>query len=231
MTEPLIFLPGMMCDARLFLPQIASLSGHISITVMPLQGHRTMADLAKRVLAKAPPYFALAGLSMGGIVAMEIVRQAPQRVTRLALLDTNPLADSADKAPLRQAQVKRVLQGELHAVMRDELKPNYLASGPDQQHILTLCMQMAETLGHKVFEDQSYAIQHRPDQCETLRAVTVPSLVLCGKEDRLCPVSRHELMHELIPGSRLAVIANAGHLPTLEQPDLTNRILKEWLRL
>jgi pimeloyl-ACP methyl ester carboxylesterase len=92
-------------------------------------------------------------------------------------------------------------------------------------------MEMAETLGPEVFANQSFAIQHRPDQCETLRSVTIPSLILCGKEDSLCPVSRHELMHDLIPGSRLAVIPNAGHLPTLEQPKHTNGILEQWLRV
>jgi pimeloyl-ACP methyl ester carboxylesterase len=123
------------------------------------------------------------------------------------------------------------LQGELYAVMRDELKPNYLVKSPNRQRILNLCMEMAETLGPEVFANQSFAIQHRPDQCETLRSVTIPSLILCGKEDSLCPVSRHELMHDLIPGSRLAVIPNAGHLPTLEQPKHTNGILEQWLRV
>ena len=94
--EPLVLLPGMMCDARLFSPQISAFSKYISIITMPLQGQSTMADLARTVLDSAPPYFALAGLSMGGIVAMEIMRQSPHRVTRLALLDTNPLADSED---------------------------------------------------------------------------------------------------------------------------------------
>ncbi len=229
--EPLVLLPGMMCDARLFSPQISAFSKYISIITMPLQGQSTMADLARTVLDSAPPYFALAGLSMGGIVAMEIMRQSPHRVTRLALLDTNPLADPEDKGPVRETQVKRVLQGELYAVMRDELKPNYLAKSPNRQRILNLCMEMAETLGPEVFANQSFAIQHRPDQCETLRSVTIPSLILCGKEDSLCPVSRHELMHDLIPGSRLAVIPNAGHLPTLEQPKHTNRILEQWLRV
>ena len=90
-------------------------------------------------------------------------------------------------------------------------------------------MEMAEALGPQVFADQSAAIQHRPDQTETLRSVRVPSLVLCGREDRLCPVMRHELMHDLIPDAQLRVIPGAGHLPTLEQPDHTSRILNTWL--
>ena len=231
MNEPLVLLPGMMCDARLFLPQIAMFSPNRPIAVMPLHGKKAMAGLARQVLDAAPPRFSLAGLSMGGIVAMEVVRQAPERVTRLALLDTNPLADLEERSAIRESQVKRALAGELRSVMRDEMKPNYLARGSDRERILGLCMDMAEALGPKVFEEQSIALQHRPDQCEMLKSVTVPTLLLCGKDDRLCTVSHHELMCDLIPGAHLSVIPGAGHLPTLEQPILTNRILEKWLKL
>ena len=229
-NEPLVLLPGMMCDARLFLPQISLFSQNRSVVVTPLHGQKTVTGLARQVLDVSPPRFALAGLSMGGIVAMDVVRQAPERVTRLALLDTNPLADLEERAAVRESQVKRVLAGELRSVMRDEMKPNYLAQGPEQKHILNLCMDMADALGPKVFEEQSIALQHRQDQCETLRSLTIPTLVLCGEEDQLCPVAHHELMHELIPDSHLSVIPRAGHLPTLEQPKLTNRILEKWLK-
>ncbi|MFK7791941.1 MAG: alpha/beta fold hydrolase, partial [Devosiaceae bacterium] len=126
-------------------------------------------------------------------------------------------------------QVKRALAGELGTVMRDEMKPNYLAHGPGRQAILDLCMQMAEDLGSQVFADQSEAIKTRPDQRETLRAVSVPTLILCGREDRLCPIERHTLMQELIPHSNLVVIDGAGHLPTLEKPSETNEALSAWL--
>lgn len=198
--------------------------------VAPLVAADSMADLARDVLAVAPPEFALAGLSMGGIVAMEILRQAPERVRRVALLDTNPLPDPPEKAPLREGQVAKVLRGGLVEVMRDEMKPNYLAPGPGQGEVLDLCMQMAQTLGPDVFARQSQAIQTRPDQTATLRRVDVPALVLCGEADTLCPPERHELMRDLIPGAKLVVIPNAGHLPTLEQPDLTNKALETWLK-
>ncbi len=229
MRETLVLLPGMMCDGRLFAPQIAAFSHQRAIMVAPLTGANTIEALATSILADAPPRFALAGLSMGGIVAMEMIRQAPKRITRLGLLDTNALADPPDKAAMREAQVEKALNGGLRAVMRDEMKPNYLTDGPRRDAILDLCMDMAEDLGPQVFADQSHAIQHRPDQSETLKTVRVPTLVLCGEDDRLCPLARHELMHELMPGSKLAVIPGAGHLPTLEQPDHTNRTLNEWL--
>ncbi len=231
MGEPLVFLPGMMCDVRLFAPQIAAFSPDRVVMFVPLMGEATISGLARRVLEQSPPRFALAGLSLGGIVAMEIIRQAPDRVQRLALMDTNPLADPPEMDTVRALQAERVRYGELRAVMRDEMKPNYLANGPDKGRILDLCMDMAEELGSDVFRDQSHAVRHRPDQCDTLRKINVPSLVLCGEEDRLCPVERHELMHDLIAGSRLAVIAGAGHMPTLEQPEKTNEELRHWLRM
>ncbi len=229
MPEPLVLLPGMMCDERLFGPQIVAFSPGRQVNCIPLTGEVTISALAQNVLKQAPSQFALAGLSMGGIVAMEVIRIAPDRILRLALMDTNPLADTPEKFAARMSQAERVQNGELRAVMRDELKPHYLVDGPRKPGILDLCMDMAEGLGSEVFRQQALAVGHRPDQCESLRNVAVPTLVLCGQEDQLCPVERHELLRDLIAGSRLAVIDGAGHLPTLEQPERTNEELRHWL--
>ena len=229
MSLPLLFLPGMMCDARLFTAQIAHLSRERAVCVAPITAHDTVAALAAEVLTHAPPKFALAGLSMGGIVAMEMIRQAPERISHLALMDTNPKAETREVAAGREPQIEAVERGQLACVMRDEMKPNYLADGPQTGPILDLCMEMAIALGPFVFKRQSRALQSRPDQCETLKSVQVPRLILMGERDTLCPRARHDLMHELIPGSRLAVIPGAGHLPTLEQPELTNAALSNWL--
>lgn len=228
-TVPLVLLPGMMCDARLFLPQISALSGAYTLQVAPLSGHNTIGALAHHILQHAPPRFALAGLSMGGIVAMEIMRLAPERVERLALLDTNPKAELEAVRLMREPQIAKVRAGQLREVMRDEMKPNYLSDGPNRGAILDVCMAMAETLGAEVFERQSRALQQRIDQQDTLRKVRVPSLILCGEDDSLCPIERHELMHELIPDSRFKIIKGAGHLPTLEQPETTTEALLEWM--
>ena len=187
--EPLLLLPGMMCDARLFTPQINLLSAQRPVSVFPLTGADTIAAIASQIVAHAPPQFALAGLSMGGIVAMEIMRQVPGRVTRLALLDTNPSSEAPERAAARQPQIERVRAGGLRAVMRDEMKPHYLTEGPLRQPLLDLCMDMADALGEDVFEHQSRALQKRPDQSATLQRVTVPTLILCGEDDALCPVS------------------------------------------
>jgi pimeloyl-ACP methyl ester carboxylesterase len=226
---PLVFLPGMMCDARLFGPQIDALSAHHPVMCIPINRHDTVEALASEVLDMAPERFALAGLSMGGIVAMEVVRQAPDRVERLALLDTNPLAEKENVKAARGPQIAAAKAGDLRRVMRDEMKPNYLTDGPNQGAILDLCMAMAMDQGPDVFVRQSLALMSRPDQQETLRAYTRPALILCGRDDALCPVSRHELMASLLPSALLEIIEGAGHLPTLEQPERTNAALIRWL--
>lgn len=226
---PLVLLPGMMCDARLFAPQVAALSARRAIVLPDLAGHDTVAALAAEVLALAPPCFALAGLSMGGIVAMEVLRQAPARVARLALLDTNPLAEAGAVRARREPQIARAQGDRLAEVMRTEMLPHYLAEGPGAAAILDLCLAMALDLGAQVFARQSRALAARPDQQATLAAFRGPALVLTGADDRLCPRDRHDLMHALMPQSRLVVIAAAGHLPTLEKPGETTAALRRWL--
>lgn len=225
---PLVLIPGMMCDGRLFAPQLGAF-GRRSVLLAACTEFARMEDLAAHVLAVAPSRFALAGLSLGGIVAMEILRQAPERVERLALLDTNPRAEAEDVKARRPAQVERARRGDLHGVMRDEMKPNYLADGPDKAAILDLCMAMAVDLGPEVFARQSQALADRRDQQDTLARFRGPALVLMGEADRLCPRERHDVMHALMPQSRFAVIAGAGHLPTLERPRETTAELLRWL--
>lgn len=228
---PLVLLPGMMCTAQLFSHQIARFSKDRVVQFSPLVGHDDVGYLAKDVLTHAPNEFALCGLSMGGIVAMEVVRQAPERVRGLALLDTNPLAELHSVKQRRIPQIKKVKAGGLLDVMRDEMKPNYLAEGESKAEILDLCLQMALDLGCDVFIRQSVALRDRVDQTDTLRAVNVPTLVLCGINDRLCPIETHQLMCELVPLATLSVVEGAGHLPVLEQPEFTNSMLAQWLQV
>jgi pimeloyl-ACP methyl ester carboxylesterase len=229
MTLPLVLLPGMMCDARLFAPQVEVLSGLGPVTVGDISAYDSMATLAEALLADAPPVFALGGLSMGGIVAMEMIRQAPERIAKLCLMDTNPLAEVDTVKARRGPQIDKAQAGQLDRVMRYEMKPNYLTEGPRRTEILDLCMEMALELGADAFVRQSVALRDRRDQCDTLRGVTVPTLVLCGREDSLCPIERHQLMQGLVGGSVLEVIGGAGHLPTLEQPQHTTAALVRWM--
>ena len=230
MPEPLVLLPGMMCDARLFGPQIAEMSSDHAVMVAPITQGDRIEEIASGLLSQLPLRFALAGLSMGGIVAMEILRRAPDRVSRLALMSTNPLAETPQVAAAREPQIVQVRTGRLHEVMRDEMKPEYLAPGAQRNDVLDLVMDMAQTLGPEVFIRQSRALQRRRDQQAVLRKCRVPALVLCGAHDQLCPVKRHTFMAELIPYAQLTVLEHSGHLPTLEQPAETTAALRAWMR-
>ena len=228
-VEPIVFLPGMMCDARLFAPQLARFSSDHVICVAPLGIADRMEDVAASTLADCPARFALAGLSMGGIVAMEMIRQQPDRVTRLALLNTNHLRDTDERRAIRARQIEDVRGGRLSRVMRDEMKPNYLGSYCDRDAILDLCMAMALDLGPDVFRLQSMALTRRRDQTDTLRRWRKPTLLLCGAEDSLCPPERHDAMADLIDDAERVTIDGAGHLTTLEAPDAVNDALGRWL--
>ena len=226
---PLVLLPGMMCDERLFASQINELSKRREVHFAKITDHETISELASDVLNNAPPVFALAGLSMGGIVAMEIVSQAPERVERLALLDTNPLAELPDVLKRRGPQIDAIKNGQLKEIIRDEMKPNYLFDGVRKTEILKLCMDMALDIGPDAFIRQSIALRDRVDQKNTQGSYKRPALVLCGRHDVLCPLERHELMHTLLENSKLEIIEDAGHLPTLEQPKITTMALASWL--
>lgn len=219
----------MMCDARLFGPQIAELSADTAVMVAPITQGERIEEIGSFLLDMLPKRFALAGLSMGGIVAMELLRRAPDRVTRIALMDTNPLAETPAVAANREPQIVKVRSGRLLEVMRDEMKPNYLAPGPNRAEVLELVMDMARSLGPSVFIRQSRALQRRRDQQAVLRKCKVPALVLCGEHDQLCPVKRHSFMAELIPNAELVVLPDAGHLPTLEQPGAVTAALSKWM--
>ena len=229
MSDPVLLIPGLMCDARLFGPQIAGLSTKNAVQIaVPTRGD-TIEEMADVILADAPDRFALAGLSMGGIIAMEILRQRPDRVLRLALMDTNPLPETPEAAAGREPQIAAARAGRLDEVMRDEMKPKYLAPGDKRVEVLNLVLDMARALGPEVFVRQSRALQRRKSQQATLEAAKLPALVLCGRHDALCPVRRHKFMAGLIPGAIFEIIEEAGHLPTLEQPEETTAALQRWL--
>ena len=219
----------MMCDERIFAPQIEELASKRSVHIADISKHDNISDLAADVLSNAPPKFCLVGHSMGGIVAMEICAQDPKRIEKLVLIDTNPLAELEEVKLKREPQISDALSGKLVNVIRDEMKPNYLASSENQDIILNICMDMALSLGPKVFINQSRALQTRADQQSNIQSINIPVLIMCGSEDKLCTVERHEMMHNMISNSELKIINNAGHMPTLEQPSETTEVLKEWL--
>ena len=228
-SEPIVFLPGMMCDARLFAPQIDGLSHQCAVMVAPTHLGERVEQIASSILDMAPQRFALCGLSMGGIVALEIIRRAPDRVKRLCLMDTNPMCETPERAAEREPQIIAVRTGRLEQIMREEITLNYLTETLHKEHIFELLIDMGMSLGSEAFVRQSRALQKRRDQQSFLSKIKCPTLLLCGEQDQICLPKRHKFMAELIEGAKLTIIKNAGHLPTLEQPEATNEALRAWL--
>lgn len=219
-----MLLPGMMCDARMWQAQIDVLD--VPVLVPNLGNHDNLADMAAGVLADAPDEFAIAGLSMGGILAFELWRQAPQRVSHLALIDTNPFADAPQRKSLRLEQIEQVLAGGLRKFAIESLKPLYLAEcNREDNELLETILDMAMDLGPDVFRRQSLALRNRQDSVEMLADIRCPAAVICGREDTLCPVAYHEYMAARIPGADLLIIDDCGHLASMEQPEAVNNKL------
>jgi len=230
MPDPVVLLPGMMCDARLFAPQITDLSRDHAVTIAPITQGERVEEIASALLDVLPAKFALAGLSMGGIVAMELLRRAPERITRIALMDTNPLAETPQSAAAYEPMIIGARAGRLDEVMRGFMKPDFLAPGPQRLTVLNKLFEMAQDLGPEVLVRQVRALQRRRDQQVALRRCKVLALVMCGAHDTLTPLKRHAFMAELIPYARLEVIEDAGHLPTLEAPEAVTAVLRTWLK-
>ena len=227
---PLVMLPGTLCDARLWCHQQHALADLVEPLVMPVGTDPDLGALAARILAQAPPRFALAGLSFGGILAFEIYRRAPERISRLALLDTNARADTAQGSAAKRAQLEFAATRGLEALVREELMPLYLYSEHLQDRALVqTIVDMALDSGPAVFANQVQAVLGRPDSRADLAAIDCPTLVLCGREDALCPPQRHEEIAAGIPAATLCVIDACGHMSTLEQPEQVNTAMRRWL--
>jgi pimeloyl-ACP methyl ester carboxylesterase len=229
MNLPLVFVPGMMCDARLFMPQIVALSNRHPITIAPITRNSDIGSMAATLLAAAPKRFALVGADMGGMVAMEVLRQAPERVDRVCLIGTTPLPETPDEAADREPLIISAKAGNFAKVLEEALCPDALAPGVQRIEIMDQLKTMAAELGPDVFERQCRALQRRRDQQRTLRKSNVPVHLVCGYHDAVTPVRRHETMAELIPHAQLTVVDGAGHIPTLEAPEQMAGILSGWL--
>lgn len=227
---PLVLLPGLLCDEKLWAPQMQALADMADCQVADLTRHESVTEMAASVLADAPARFALAGLSMGGYVAQEIMRQAPERVLKLALLDTSPRADSDEQMVRRRGLIELAQKGRFKGVT-PRLLP--LLIHPDRQQdekLTAVIFAMAEHVGMDGFIRQQKAIMGRPDGRADLAKIAVPTLVLCGRQDALTPLEIHKEIAAGIAGSRLVIVEESGHLPTLERPAEVNQAMREWLR-
>lgn len=232
MALPLLLLPGSLCNEQLFQHQISFFTQQREVIVADFSGCDTIQTMAIKTLAEAPAEFALAGLSMGGIIAFEILRQAPQRVRKLALLGTNPYAELPGRAAIRHQQISSITLGgigSLKTLVSQELLPKY---GFDSRQLLRLepvVMEMALDAGVDGFINQWRALECRPDSWSTLKDIDCPALILCGMHDALCNERLHRDMAGEIKHATLEVIEEAGHLSTLDAPEQVNRALDSWL--
>jgi pimeloyl-ACP methyl ester carboxylesterase len=225
---PLILLPGLLCDGALWQYQSSALAEFATPAVADLTGAESIAGMAAAVLAAAPPRFALAGLSMGGYVAFEIWRRAPDRVLGLAFLDTSARADLEEQRERRRGLIEQAGLGRFKGVT-PHLLPLLLHPANLREPFIGIVTQMAERIGHDAFVRQETAILGRPDSRPSLATITVPTLVICGLEDRLTPPELAEEIADGILAAELILIEGAGHLSTLEQPEAVNRAMIEWL--
>jgi len=225
----LILVPGLLCSARLWAAQIDGLSDLADIAVADMTRDDTMAGMAQRVLDCTDGTFSLAGLSMGGYVAMEVMRRAPERVERLALLDTGARADTEEQTIRRKDLIGLADRGEFKAVS-PKLLPLFVH--PDRladKAMVDAISKMADSVGKDAFLRQQQAIMHRPDSRPGLAAIACPTLVVCGREDVLTPPELSEEIAGLVPGADFVLIEGCGHLSTMERPDDVNAALRSWM--
>jgi len=229
MAVPLLLLPGLLCDPALWAHQTENLTDLVDCTVTDMTRDDTMSGMAKRILEQAPDRFALCGLSMGGYCALEIMHQAPERVERLALLDTSARADSADQTARRKRLIDLTQDDDFDTVL-DELLPLFIHPRRLTEGLYFATIRTsAQNVGPEAFLRQQKAIISRADARPLLPSITCPTLVMCGDQDGLTPRDLHEEMADAIPSADLIVLDDCGHLTPLERPNAATQALRDWL--
>lgn len=228
-TTPILLIPGLNCTGRVYAGQISALWGYGPITLANHLEGEGMAGIAAAILAAAPPRFALAGFSMGGYLAFEILRQARERVLGLALLDTSARPDTPEQSRLRRMRMNKAESADFAAVLSEQYAQLVHESRTDDRALQELHRAMGEAAGREAFIRHQDAIIARPDSRPELAAIACPTLVLVGDGDRVTPPDLAREMAAGITGARLEIIPEAGHLAPLERPDAVARALAGWL--
>lgn len=228
-AQPLVMVPGLNCTARLYAPQVAAFAPRCPVFVPDPSGHDTVAGMAADILARAPNQFALVGLSMGGYVALEILRQAPGRVSRVVLMDTSAKPDAPERSAMRREQVAMARAGGFRTVV-ERLWPNLVHPARHEDLPLKeVHVQMAETIGVEGYAREIDAIIGRIDSRPFLSAIHVPVQVIVGEQDLITPVADAKELAEGISGAQLHVLPYCGHLSTIERPHTVTELLAAFL--
>jgi pimeloyl-ACP methyl ester carboxylesterase len=225
----LVLLPGLLNTRRVFEQQIEALSDIADCVVPELWHHDTMGAMADATLALAPPTFALVGFSMGGYVGFEILRRAPQRVERLALMDTQATPDSAESTKRRRALLEQTKIGRFRGVQRTLLPQLVHSRHIDDATISQPIFDMAQEIGADGFVREQRAIIDRADSRRLLVDIDIPTVVIVGRQDQVTPLPRSEEMAADIADSRLVVLEECGHMSPLEKPAEVTAALRRWL--
>lgn len=226
-TLPLLMLPGTLCDERVFDAATDGL-GRQRYTI-EMSGEMSAPAMARRVLELAPPRFALLGFSLGAIVGLEVIAQAPERVERIALIGCNARAMPAERVALRRAALDEAARDGTASYIADVWDVSVPEWRRDDSGLRAELEAMAASTLLTTFEEQIEISINRDDQRPVLDRIEVPALVACGAEDRVCPPELSREIAERIPGARLAIIERAGHYLTLDQPEIAAELLAEWL--
>lgn len=229
MSDPLVLIPGFMADARSFMPQLARLGADRPVILLGSGLGDSLEKITADVAPYLPPHFALVAHGLGGNIAIEILRKRPEAVTRIALIATDPLPETPQLAAEQEALLVAAKTGHLQACMAQMLPLGALHDAPWRDEVMALVMDMAETLGPDQFQRHLRVLQRRPDQQKTLRKVHVPTLIIAGASDTLIPRRRAEFLAAMMPQGCLEIIAEAGHLPQLEQPEVVTKVLETFL--
>lgn len=229
-SETLVMIPPALCDARIFTDQIRDLSHDHAVTFAPTHKGERMEEIASQILTWAPAKFALAGMGMGGMVAMEILRRAAERVTRVAFIGTSAQPDTPDAAAAREPHIIAAQSGRMDDVLHHEINSTWMAPGTNKVDIVRQLREMGTALGPEAYVRQTRALQRRRDQQATLRNIRQPALVIAGQHDGQYALKRQEFMAEMIPYATLEVIGDAGYVTTLEAPEAVTDALRRWMK-
>lgn len=225
----LLLIPGLLCDDSLWAEQVKALSGEANITIPDHKSHDVMEVLAAAILAKAPAEFALAGFSMGGYIALEIMRQAPERVLKLALLDTSPYADREEQTAFRKQKMEEARKSGKASIASIFASLMYQDRYEDND-LVAAVFAMDKNNTVESFINQQRAIISRSNSTPWLSSISCPTLILCGRQDALTPLSVHQEMADKIPRATLVVIEQCGHASTMERPEEVSAAMLEWLK-